>query len=254
MAPSDTRVQLCGRLVVRRAGRRIDAQLPGRQGRLAFTYLTLNRHHVITRAALVDAIWPLEPPALVDTALNALLSKLRKAVGANAIEARGDIRIVLPDAWVDVEAAREAIHRAEAAVARSAWDEVWGPGRVALHIVRRGFLAGEDAPWIDEQRRLLEEIELRALECIAESSLGLGPYEQDSALRSGRDLVRLAPHRESGYRLLMRALAADDNAAEALGVYEQLRARLREDLGASPGQATQALHTQLLRGHEPGPA
>jgi SARP family transcriptional regulator, regulator of embCAB operon len=254
LAPSDTRVQLCGRLAVRMAGRRIDPQLPGRQGRLAFTYLTLNRHRIVTRATLVDAIWPLEPPALVDTALNALLSKLRKAVGPDAIEARGDIRIALPDAWVDVEAALEAIHRAEAAVARSAWDEVWGPGRVALHIVRRGFLPGEDAPWVGEQRRLLEEIELRALECIGESSLGLGRFEQDAALRSGRDLVRLAPYRESGYRLLMRALAAEDNEAEALGVYEQLRVRLREDLGATPSQATQALHTQLLRGQDPGPA
>ena len=52
----------------------------------------------------------------------------------------------------------------------------------------------------------------------------------------------------------MRALAADDNQAEALGVYEELRARLREDLGATPSQATQTLHTQLLRGDQPGPA
>lgn len=248
MAIGETRIQLCGRLVVRLADERVDAQLPGRQGRLAFTYLTLNRHRVLTRAALVDAIWPLDPPAMVDTTLNALLSKLRKVVGQEAIEARGDVRIVLPGAWVDIEAALEAIHRAEAAAARSAWDLVWGPGRVALNIVRRGFLPGEDAPWIDEQRRVLEDVELRALECIGESSLGLGPFELDSALRSGRDLVRLAPYRESGYRLLMRALAAQGNAAEALGVYEQLRVLLRDDLGADPDQATRALHTQLLRG------
>lgn len=241
-------MQLCGRLVVRMDGRRVDTQLPGRQGRLAFAYLALNRHRVVPRSAFVDALWPVEPPALVDTAVNALLSKLRKAIGHDAITARGDIRLALPAAWVDAEAALEAIHRAEAAVARGAWDEVWGPGRVALHIVRRGFLPGEDAAWIEEQRRVLEDIEVRALECIGESSLGLGRYEQDSALRSGRDLVRLAPYRESGYRLLMRALAAGDNAAEALAVYEQLRVRLRDDLGASPGPSTQALHTQLLRG------
>jgi DNA-binding SARP family transcriptional activator len=100
---------------------------------------------------------------------------------------------------------------------------------------------------------ILEEIELRALECIGESSLGLGRFEQDSALRSGRDLVRLAPYRESGYRLLTRALAAENNEAEALGIYEQLRSRLREDLGATPSRATQALHIQLLRGHQPAP-
>jgi DNA-binding SARP family transcriptional activator len=239
-------VQLCGKLVARIGGRRVDAALPGRQGRLAFTFLTLNRHRVVTRGALVQALWPYEQPALVDTALSALLSKLRKVLGAEALDGRGELRLVLPDAWVDVEAASEAIHRAEGAVGRQAWAEVWGPARVALHIVRRGFLPGESAPWIDEQRRVLEDIELRALECVAESSVELGPNELDSAVRSGRDLVRLAPHRESGYRLLIRVLATEGNDAEALGVYEGLRVRLREDLGVAPSRPTQDLYRELL--------
>ena len=246
MASDHTRIQLCGSLVARVQGRRVDGDLPGRQGRLAFAYLVLNRHRVVTRDALIEALWPEGPPALVDTAVNALLSKLRKAVGPGSIEGKRDVRLVLPGAWVDVEAASEAIHRAESAVARQAWADAWGPGRVALHVARRGFLPGYDAPWIEERRRELEGIELRALECIAESSLELGPAEHDSALRSSRDLVRLAPHRESGYRLVMRALAAEDNVAEALLVYEQLRARLRDDLGASPSRSTQELHRALL--------
>ena len=69
----------------------------------------------------------------------------------------------------------------------------------------------------------------------------------ESAVRSGRDLVRLAPHRESGYRILMRALAAEGNDAEALGVYEGLRVRLREDLGVAPSAPTQELYRTLLR-------
>ena len=246
MAAHETRVQLCGKLVARIDGRRVDADLPGRQGRLAFAFLTLNRHRVVPRDALVDALWSDDPPALVDTALSAILSKLRKALGPRAVVGRGDVRLVLGDALVDVEAASEAIHRAEAAVARGAWAEVWGPGRVALHIVRRQFLPGERAQWIDEERGVLAEVEQRALECIAESSLELGPNERDSALRSGRDLVRLAPYRESGYRLLMRALAAERNDAEALVVYESLRVRLREDLGTAPSAATQELHRSLL--------
>lgn len=250
MAADGTRVQLCGRLVVRHEGRRVDGDLPGRQGRVAFTYLALNRHRLVTRVAVIDALWPEGAPALADTALNALLSKLRRAVDPSAIDGRDGVRLVLPGAWVDVEAASEAIHRAEAAVARKDWAGVWGPGRVALHIARRGFLPDEDASWIEEQRRALEEIEIRALECIAESSLGLGAFELDAALRSGRELVRLASHRESGYRLLMRALAAEGNSAEALNVYERLRVRLREDLGAAPSTTTQSLHRTLLQGSD----
>ncbi len=87
---------------------------------------------------------------------------------------------------------------------------------------------------------------MRALECIAESSLGLGPAELDSALRSGNDLVRLAPHRESGHRLLMRALSAQGNGAEALRVYDDLRRRLRDELGVAPGATTQDVYRTLL--------
>jgi DNA-binding SARP family transcriptional activator len=224
----------------------VDGDLPGRQGRLLFAYLTLQRRRLVTRSELVEALWPIAPPAAADSALNAVLSKLRRALGADALDGRGELRLALPGAWVDVEAAFEAIHRAEGAVARGAWAEVWGPARVALHIARRGFFPSEEAPWVEEQRRSLADLELRALETIAESSLELGPGEHDSALRSGRDLVRLKPHRESGYRLLMHALAAEGNTAEALGVYEQLRVRLRDDLGASPSRATQELHRSLL--------
>jgi DNA-binding SARP family transcriptional activator len=44
----------------------------------------------------------------------------------------------------------------------------------------------------------------------------------------------------------MRALAARGNVAEALLAYDELRRRLREDLGASPSAATQDLHRRLL--------
>ena len=246
LVADETRVQLCGKLVARIEGRRVDALLPGRQGRLAFAFLVFNRRRAVTLGALADALWPVEAPALVDTALNALLSKLRKAVGSDCIDGRGEVRLVLRNAWVDAEAAQESIHRAEAAVARQAWADAWGPSRVALHIARRDLLPGEDAQWIEAQRRRLEDIELRALETIAASSLELGPSELDSAIRSGHDLVRLASHRESGYRLLMRALVQKGNPAEALGVYEQLRMRLRDDLGAVPSRETQALHRTLL--------
>lgn len=67
-----------------------------------------------------------------------------------------------------------------------------------------------------------------------------------AAERDARRLVRLAPYRESGYRLLMDALARRGNGAEALLVYEQLRTVLRDELGASPSPATRALHRQLL--------
>ncbi len=236
---SATRIQLCGRVVVELEGRRLERELPGRQGRLLFVYLAANRVRQVGRDELVEALWPEGPPAAADSALSALLSKLRRAVGAERIEGRAEIRLLLPtDAWIDLEAAAEAIHRAESAVALGEWTRVWAPARIALNAAGRGFLAGEEAPWIEEQRRSLEELELRALECVAQSGLGLGGPELASAERAARGLTRLAPYRESGYRYLMETLAAQGNVAEALAVYDSLRRRLRDELGVAPAEVS----------------
>ena len=81
---------------------------------------------------------------------------------------------------------------------------------------------------------------------MGECGLGLGGSETAAAERSGRALIASEPYRESGYRLLMRALEAQGNVAAALTVYDELRCRLRDELGAAPGAVTKELHKQLL--------
>lgn len=238
---AETRIQLCGRLVARIDGRRAETELPGRQGRLAFAFLAVNRHRPVPRDELADALW--DEPAPSDR-LSPLLSKLRAAV---PLEGRGDVRLVLPDdAWIDVEAASEGLHRAESAVARGDFASAWGPGRVAQHIASRMFLPGEDALWIDRERRRLEEILVRALELVGRACVEIGAGELDTAERAARTLIARAPYRESGHRLLMDALAARGNAAEALLVYDTLRRRLRDELGVAPSPPTQELYRSLL--------
>ena len=239
------RVQICGTLAIERDGQRLDGMLPGRQGRLLFTYLVVNRHRQVPRDEVAEALWREPDPAAVDARLNPLLSKLRRVFGADSLDGRSALRLCL-DAWVDLEAAAEAIHRAESSVALQEWARAWGPALTALFAAERGFLPGEDAPWIDETRHQLAELRLRALECYAAAALGLGGTELAAAVRAGRQLTRLAPLRESGYRYLMRALAAQDNLAEALGVYGQLSECLREQLGVSPSPATRCLYEELL--------
>jgi SARP family transcriptional regulator, regulator of embCAB operon len=79
------------------------------------------------------------------------------------------------------------------------------------------------------------------------ASLRLGGTELATARRAARDVIKRAPYREIGYRVLMEALAEEGNVAEALWVYEKLRVLLREELGASPGREIQELHERLLR-------
>jgi DNA-binding SARP family transcriptional activator len=243
-----TRVQLCGSTVIERGGERLEDRLPGRQGRLLFAYLVLNRHRVIGRDELVEALWPRALPSATEAGLNALISKLRKILGAEVIDGRSSLRLRLgPGALVDVETATEAVHRAESRVALGQWKQAWGPSLVALFIAERQFLPGEDTFWVSEQRNQLTDVRFRALEAYASAAFGTGGTELPAAVRAGRQLVRLVPLRESGYQVLMRALAGQGNVAEALGVYSHLREVLRDELGVSPCATTQAVYEQLLR-------
>jgi DNA-binding SARP family transcriptional activator len=242
-----TRIQLCGRLVARVAGRRIDGELPGRQGRLLFAYLVVNRDRLVNREELAEALWPRELPTAPGIALSALVSKLRRLLPEGALEGRGVIRLELgSDARVDLEAARDGIHRAEALVATGKWHAATGPTLVAHNISQRGFLPGEEGAWVDELRRELEEIRVRALECTARRSLGIGGSEVTVAEHTARRLIDLSPYRESGYAVLMEALEREGNIAEALRVYEHLRGMLSDELGAAPSLMVRRVHERLL--------
>jgi DNA-binding SARP family transcriptional activator len=215
---------------------------------MLFAYLAVNRKRPVGRDELMEALWGDRLPTDADTGLSALLSKLRRALGPDRLDGRGTLQLQLPEgSWVDLEAALEAMHRAESAARRSDWPEAWSAARVSLHIAQRPFLAGEDSLWIEAVRSELSDVHIRALEVTAKAGLEIGGSELDTAERSARTLLKEAPFRESGYRLLMEVQAKRGNVAEALQTYETLRCRLRDEIGASPSSATEELHRRLLR-------
>jgi len=243
----ETRIQLCGRFVVRLHGMRVEDALPGAKGQLLFAYFVLNRSRRIGRDELVEAVYgdAATPDHL--PRLSVLLSKLRAVVGAELLTGRSEIDVVLPhDAFVDVEAALEALHRAESHTARGEWAEAWGPSGVAYHVASRPLLQGHDRPWLDEWRRRLDDVRVRGLECFAAARLGLGGPTLPQAEECGRRLVELAPFRETGHRILMEALEQRGNVAEALRAYDRLRVLLSDELGVAPSPAVQTVYRRLL--------
>ncbi|HEY7076563.1 MAG TPA: BTAD domain-containing putative transcriptional regulator [Solirubrobacteraceae bacterium] len=241
-------VQLCGRLVVELHGRRLDPSLPGRQGRALFAYLVLQRPATVGRDELIEAVWADHPPDNRAAALTVLLSKLRAAVGADVLSGRGSVSIVLPPgARVDVEQALDALHRAESAVVQGDWARAWSAALCARYVSARPLLPEHDGPaWLDRWRRRLDDVHDGALEAYAAACLGLGGTEIAGAERAARRLLEHNPLRETGYGLLMRALAARGNLAEAMQVYERARTLLRDELGIPPGPAMQQVHATLL--------
>jgi DNA-binding SARP family transcriptional activator len=244
---SGIRIQVCGPLVLHLDARPREGDLHGRKGRQLVAYLVVNRTRTVPRDELVDALWREDAPEAADDTLTALLSHTRRVLGPQRLVGRSELRIVLPpDAVVDLETAEWAAHRAESAVAQNDWKRAWVPARAALNVANRGFLPGYDAPWIDDRRRQVENLRVRALEAIAAAGLGLGGTELASTERAARALIAAAPYREMGYRLLMEYFGARGDVAEALRVYEELRTLLRDSLGIAPSDAVKDLHSRLL--------
>jgi SARP family transcriptional regulator, regulator of embCAB operon len=242
-----TRVQLCGVFAAELSGRRVDQALPGRQGRLLFAYLTMFRHQPVSRDVLVDALWGDAPPAGAAGALTVLISKLRTAVGPDLVRGRTELVLVLPEpAHVDVETALAAVHAAEAAVARQDWRRAWSSALAAQFVARRRFMSDSEAPWAEAWRRRLADVHARALESYATACLAIGGPELPAAERGARELLEVAPLRETAHLLLIKTLAARGNVAEALQAYERLRLLLREELGVSPSRAVQEAYADLL--------
>lgn len=252
--PVPTRIELCGALSVEIDGRRVEGDLPGRQGRLLFGYLALHRDRPVRRDELVDAVWDDKPPGSPEAGLAALLTRVRQALGPGAIEGRGGLRLALPDVWLDVDAARAAAAEAEAALGTGDARRAADCARAALDPLERPLLPDLAGRWVDEGRVELEELRSDALETLARAALRLGPAELPAAERAARALIGREPYRESAYGVLMEALAARGNLAEALRVYDRLRVLLRDELGATPAPHITALNERLLTPGEPAPA
>lgn len=250
MAPP--RLYLTGHLAIEHGTTTVDERdLPGRQGRLAFAYLVLHRTAPVGRDALMDTLWGDDAPSEADTALHALVSKLRgtlKRAGLHdaAIDVRaGTLSLRLPgDTWVDVEAAANAIDEAEGGLRQGALAPAWGQANVAVAIGRRPFLAGEEAGWIDQRRQKLRGLLCRGLDVLAQVSVVNG--EAALALQYAGEAVDVEPFRETGYQRLMRLHAEMGNRGEALRVFARLRELLRDELGTSPSPQTEAVYLQIL--------
>jgi DNA-binding SARP family transcriptional activator len=229
------------------AQRSVGRALPGRQGRLVFAYLACNRGRAVPRDELTGVLWPAKPPRSPEDVLGALLSKLRGILGAGALVGRRDVMLVLPpDISIDIELAEQAVERAQEALAADDATLACNQALLADDVLAGDFLSEHDNEWVQERRRELQDLRLDALECVARAALALGGPRLAAGERAARQLISREPLRERGYRLLMEVTAARGEIPAALQTYEELRVRLRDELGIAPTAAVRALHERLL--------
>jgi DNA-binding SARP family transcriptional activator len=233
---------------------RAEAAFPARQGRRLWAYLVLHRRWPVGRDDLAEAVWGDAIPEAWDSALSVLVSRLRTLLRPFAEQAPtvaihgqvGRYALTLPnEVVVDAERARTALHLAETSLRRGNYGDALSESRVTMEIATRGFLGGEEGPWIEGQRRALIDLRLHALECTVEAELLRG--NSLIAEREAEQLILLDPLRESGYRLLMRALAASGNPAQAVRVMQECRQRLHRIGGLVPSEDTRRVFRDVIR-------
>jgi DNA-binding SARP family transcriptional activator len=251
-------ITVCGRLTVAWDGEQLEEKLPGRQGRLIFAYLVLNRSRPVRRDELVEALWADEGlPSGGESLLAPPLSRLRKALGQDRLQGRTDLSLNIGDeAMIDCELAQEKLASAQASTGaradREQLSDAWRDAQVAAGIFEGGLLPGLEARWIDEHRAYFEELRLKSLETVARIGARLGTAEQARAEGAARNAVEASPFRESARAALIEVLEAQGNIAEALRAYEELRLLLRDELGTFPAPELSAIHERLLNAHESG--
>jgi DNA-binding SARP family transcriptional activator len=249
--PYATRIHLCGQLRFALGDEDRAGALRGRQGRMAFAFLVLNRDRPVRRDELVEALWADEGAPPSEAALAPVLSRLRKAIAPGTVEGREGVTLALPEpAWVDVEVAAAALAAGRAALGAGDHAAALAAAREAAELTAPGLLPGlGDAPWLTDARTQAGDLRVEALEVAAAAGLAAGALPQAEA--DARAAVALAPFRESARAALIRALAARGNVAEAVRAYEELRTLLRDELGTVPGPELMALHGELVAAEAP---
>jgi DNA-binding SARP family transcriptional activator len=143
--------------------------------------------------------------------------------------------------WFDLEAIER--HLDEGTEAEASLEARLQAARSAAHLYRGDLLEELDGDWFIARRVALRERLLGSLVEVGDRLAVAGRCEE--ALPFYRRAVELDPYLESAHRGVMAALAASGERALAVRHFQELRSRLREELGAEPSRETVQLAERL---------
>jgi predicted ATPase/DNA-binding winged helix-turn-helix (wHTH) protein len=223
--------------------------ITGPRERALIALLLIRPGEVVSADGLIDLLWGDDIPRNAPNALQAVVARVRRALGPRGKEILvtkkpGYTLAVGPD-QVDVLRFEHLIARArdlvesDPATASSLF-------RQALGLWRGSAFQdlADEVPFQQEIARL-EELQLSAQEDRIEADLSLGRFAE--VVGEIEALIATHPFRERLRQQLMLALYGSGRQADALRVYQETRTLLSDELGLDPVTELQELHERILR-------
>lgn len=253
-SPQLLRIEVLGPLRAWRGRTPLDPGPVKRQAVLAA--LLLRQGAVVSHEQLLDAVWGTEPPAGGRKVLPTHVNSLRRVLDtqgtqpANSLirSGKGWYRFVVEQVRLDTadlaQRSDEAMRTLASGDLATAADQL----SAALGLFQGEPLANLPGPFAqDERQRLWERrrtLRLERLKCLV-LLRRFGDALDDLAGPSGPSSSDR--YDESLLALRMRALYGCERQAEALNAYEDMRVRLRDDLGVDPGEELRRVYEAVLR-------
>jgi predicted ATPase/DNA-binding SARP family transcriptional activator len=233
------------------AGRLVEVS--GARLRALLALLALRPGQVAGVGYLIDELWESHPPDGAANALQALVSRLRRALPDGVVGSRpGGYQLAVDRDEVDVFRFERLAGQGRALLAAGDPASAAATLREALALWRGpAFADAGESETVRAAVIRLDELRLAVTEARIEADLRLGSSGAAPALVAELEgLLAAHPVRETLSGLLMRALAAAGRRGAALEVYERVRERLADQLGADPPAELAALHLEILRTDE----
>ena len=209
--------------------------LGGVKPRMLLATLALHHGRAVSTDQLIEVLWPADPPRSAMPNVQTYVSGLRSHLGASRLHTRfSGYQLSLDRDELDVS----RFERLTAGGTLSELDDALALWRgEPLEGLPVAAVWGTAVEGLTRQRHSARQARARLL---------IDADRSAECLADLRALVAEDPLREEAWHLLVRALAATGQRAEALASYAEARRVLVAELGIEPAEPLRRLHRELL--------
>ena len=207
-----------------------------------------------SRVSLARTLWPDSEESRAYGNLRAAVWRIQRLQSGLLQGGQGTLRLA-PRVRVDVHRLRAIAHQLTAdarPMASADAPQVLDHDQLLPIISLDELLPAWDEDWVADERALLHQLRLRALEDLTAYLLDCADI--DGALQAAMRAVAIDPLRESANRALILVHLADGNHAEAVRVYRSFQRRLNDELSVCVSPQIVGLIQPIHPSWQAGPA